>query len=84
MLFVGFDQFIDVIEHGNFNWLYELIAFLDGVIDRVQRFYDETVIAKHELLPNEKTRKTLVVNPSQPLKNSQKLVVHPGRIFSSR
>ena len=66
MLFVGFDQFIDVIEHGNFNWLYELIAFLDSVIDRVQRFYDKTVIAKHKLLPKEKTRKRLST-PASPL-----------------
>ena len=50
VLFVGLNQVIDVIEHGNCDWLNKLEAFLHCAVYWIQRFDDKTVVTKHELL----------------------------------
>ena len=50
MLSVGFYQVTNVIEHRDFDWLGELISFLDSIIYWIQSFDLEAVVSQHELL----------------------------------
>lgn len=50
VLSVGVYQVTNVIEHRDFDWLDELISFLDSIIYWIQSFDLEAVVSQHELL----------------------------------